>query len=339
MKRFAGILVPAALICLPASALKADVTMRLLGRVVSQDGKPIPGAKITIKKIDTGWKVEVTAGEDGTFARAGITPDPQKVYEITVTKDGFAPWTNTMAIPLKQEPLRLDVTLLPAGAGGDAQGGAAPAPEDPGQKADTEAREAFNKAIPLLKSGQKDAALPLLKQAYESMGTAADTMKDELRKADVLAIYPQIARIYGNALVEAGKQEEAIAPLSKAVELAPNDKASASAAKALVDIYGAKKDSANKAKYQAVLDALVGPDPSTEYNAAAQAFNAGKMAPAKQHLLKAISIDPKFPDSYYLLGLVELNAGDMAGAKTHFHKYLELAPSGKHAQEIRDMGM
>lgn len=343
-------LIPAALLIAAGLPAHADTFARLTGHVNDLKGKPVAGAKVTITRTDRNISREVTTNKSGSWLIAGLEAGD---YQISVTAPGYVTFKFTMKAPLGdvgKQDIQIPTVAENGGApvldatasGGNLQVQApkaqAPA-EDPAAKADAEAREAFNNALPLLKSGQKDAALPLLKESYDKLGTAISTMQDETRKADSEAIYPQVARVYSMALVDAGKKDDAIPVLQKALELAPGDKATAPMAKALVDIYTEKKDAANRAKYQAVLDGLVGPNPGVEYNQAVEAFNAGKVSAAKQHLTKAIAIDAKFPDSHYLMGLVLLNEGNLAAAKAQFKTYLELAPDGKHAQEIRDMGM
>lgn len=352
MNRTLRALVPALLLAPACMTLHADNFARLSGTVTDDSGVAVAGAKVVLSRLDRNWTREVTTNKEGVWLIAGLEP---KEYVITVSAPGFASYKFKMKAPLG-DVLRQDIKLLTVAQNGGAAmvdaTGDAPAPqaaakaqaaaEDPAAKADADAREAFNGAVPFLKAGQKDQALPLLKQAYEKITFASDTMAadplaDEARKADTLSIYPQIARLYGTTLVDCGKKDEAIPVLAKVIDLAPADMANARPIKDLVDIYAEKKDAGNKAKYQALLDKLVGPDSSTEYNAGADAFNAGKMQQAKAHLAKAIQIDPKFPDSYYLLGIVEYALQNPSSSKANLKKYLELAPSGKHAQDVKQM--
>jgi lipoprotein NlpI len=89
--------------------------------------------------------------------------------------------------------------------------------------------------------------------------------------------------------------------------------------------------------YTEMVDKIYGPQVGNAYNRGVDLFNAGKTSEAKPHLRRAIEIDPKFAESYYLLGLCEIGDGDLAAGKTNFQKYLELAPNGKYASEIKEM--
>jgi tetratricopeptide (TPR) repeat protein len=353
MNRTLRALVPALLVAPACMTLHADTFSRLTGKVTDNGGTPVVGAKVTLSRLDRNWTKEVSTNKEGVWLIAGLDA---KEYIVTVNAPGFAAYKFKMKAPLG-DVLKQDIKLLTVAQNGGAAmvdaTGDAPAPqqatakpqpsvEDPAVKADADAREAFNGAVPFLKANQKDQALPLLKQAYEKITFASDTMAadpmaDEQRKADTLSIYPQIARLYGTTLVDCGKKDDAIPILAKVIDLAPGDAANALPIKDLVDIYAEKKDAENKAKYQALLDKLVGPDSSTEYNAGVEAFNTGKMQQAKTHLTKAIQIDPKFPDSYYLLGIVEYALQNPSASKANLKKYLELAPSGKHAQDVKQM--
>lgn len=335
MNRTLRALIPTLLLASAGLTLRAETFDRLVGLVHTTDGKPVVGAKVILQRLDMNWKVEMTTDSKGEFARAGIVPTSAEVYQITITKDGFAPLVMKFKMEVSSDTIHKDFTLqLPgeAGSGGEATASAA----DPAIKEDIDARAAFNAAIPLYNAKQYAEALPNLEKAYKGMTDAVATMKDESAKADSQSLLPTISKAYGLALLQTGKGDEAIAPLSQLVDADPKNAKNADAMLALVDIYTKKKDDANRAKYQGILNAATGTsNASIPYNEGVKAFNANRMKEAKQHLLKAVEADPSFPDSHYLLGLIEMNQGNMAGAKAHFRKYIELAPNGSHAEEVK----
>ncbi len=337
MNRKLRALVPALILASAGLTLHAEQFDRLAGLVKGTDGKPVVGAKVVLQRLDMAWKVEMTTDAEGKFARAGIVPTSAVSYQVTITKDGYTPLIQKFAMQLSGDTVHKDFTLLltseaPAGAQPD---GKAPAP-DPAMKEDAEARAAFNTAIPLYNAKQYAEALPSLEKAYKGMTDAVATMKDEAAKADSAALLPNVGKAYGFALHQVGKDDDAIAPLSQIVDADPKNAKNADAMKLLVDIYTKKKDDTNRAKYQAMLNAATGTSNAADpYNAAVKAFNASHFKEAKQHLLKAIEADSTFPDSYYLLGLVEMNQGSLPGAKSNFKKYLDLAPNGSHADEVK----
>ena len=342
MNRNLRALFPLAILACATPSLMADVTMRITGKVMGKDGQPVAGAAMTIKKLDNGWTREITTDSNGVYSQAGLQPDLNKNYEITIKKDGFSTSVQHIAVPLVGSSMTKDFTLYkPGEANPDAPATAAAAPSvDPALKEDSEARAAFNAAIPLYNDKKYAEALPNLEKAYKGMNDAVAAMKDETAKADSQTQLPVMAKAYGLALHQLGKDDDAIAPLASVVDADPKNKDNVSAMQALLDIYTKKKDDANKAKYQSLLNAATGVSGATEpYNEAAKAFNANHFKEAKQLLTKAMAADPSFADSYYLMGIVEINQGNMAGAKTNFKKYLELAPDGKHAEEIKEMGL
>lgn len=334
MNRTLRALIPVMLVAAPS--LRADTTIRFTGTVKTQDGKPVEGAKVTLQRLDVNWKAEMVTDAKGMFARAGVTPLTGQMYQVTITKDGFAQLQEKLTLSLGNEAgHNRDFVLLPPGSTTTSADGSTEL--DPALKADAEAREAFNAAVPLYKNKQYAEALPNLEKAYKDMTTAVATMKDELAKADSQSLLPTISKVYGLALHQVGKDDEAIVPLASVADADPKNPKNADVMQTLVEIYGKKKDDANKAKYQAMLNTATGTtNAAAPYNEAVKSFNAGKFKEAKQQLDKAIASDPTFPDSYYLIGLVEMNQGNLAAAKGHFKKYLDLAPNGKHAQEVKD---
>lgn len=335
MNRTLRALVPALAILAATPSLRADTNIHFTGTVKSQDGKPIAGAKVVLRRLDISWKAELTTDASGSFARAGITPLKGPMYEITVTKEGFAQFQQKIVLSLSDEAGHHRDIVLASGSGTTAAD-QPDAAADPAMKEDTEARTAFNTAIPLYNNKQFAEALPSLEKAYKGMTDAVATMKDDLAKAESQSLLPTISKTYGLALHQVGRDDDAVGPLSQTVDADPKNVKNADAMQALVEIYKKKKDDTNRNKYQALLNAATGTsNASVPYNEGVRAFNANRFKEAKQHLLKAVEADPSFPDSYYLLGLIEMNQGNMAGAKTHFRKYIELAPNGSHAEEVK----
>lgn len=82
-------------------------------------------------------------------------------------------------------------------------------------------------------------------------------------------------------------------------------------------------------------------------NEAAIFFNAGKLDEAAAAANKAIQVDPKRPDPYYIKGQALIPKATMdpktnkfvlpAGCLEAYQEYLELAPDGKFAPEVKDL--
>ncbi|HTL99074.1 MAG TPA: carboxypeptidase-like regulatory domain-containing protein, partial [Holophagaceae bacterium] len=228
MNRTLRALFPLAMLACATPSLMADVTMRLTGKVTSKDGKPVAGAKIALKKLDTGWHRDLVTDADGVYSQAGLQPDKDKNFEVTITKDGFSTRVKRIAVPLQGSSLTVDFTIyrpgetpLDADAADFSVAATAAVPTapavDPALKEDSEARAAFNAAIPLYNDKKYAEALPGLASAYKGITDAVATMKDEEAKAESQALVPTVAMAYGLALHQLGKDDDAIEPLSRVV--------------------------------------------------------------------------------------------------------------------------
>jgi tetratricopeptide (TPR) repeat protein len=61
----------------------------------------------------------------------------------------------------------------------------------------------------------------------------------------------------------------------------------------------------------------------------------GRAVEARSWAKKALDVNPDLADAYVVLGGAEQEAENPAEAKAAYKKYLELAPSGRHARELR----
>lgn len=333
MSRTSRVLVPAVAILAGAVSLKADA-VRFTGVVKTKSGKPVAGAHIMLERLDISWKVEFTTDADGRFARAGVTPLADPVYQLTISKDGFVTTHEKLVISFSNEDSRKKEFVLLTPQEAVSEGGPS---VSPGAAEAEKARAAFNAAAPLYNQKQYAEALPGLEAAYKGMTKAEGEAEDDMTKASIQDGLTLMTKVYGITLHKLNRDDEAVTLLAQIVDADPKNVKNGDAMKTLVEIFEAKKDAANLAKYQAILNAAAGVSNGlAPYNEGVSAFNAGRMKEAKIQLQKAIAADPAFADSYYLLGLVEMNQGNLPAAKGHFKKYLDLAPNGKHAQEVKD---
>jgi CheY-like chemotaxis protein len=61
----------------------------------------------------------------------------------------------------------------------------------------------------------------------------------------------------------------------------------------------------------------------------------GQLTPAKRWAKKALAVDPNVPEAHVFVGFAEQAAGRNAAARAAYLRYLELAPNGKHAEELK----
>jgi tetratricopeptide (TPR) repeat protein len=64
-------------------------------------------------------------------------------------------------------------------------------------------------------------------------------------------------------------------------------------------------------------------------------INRGRAASSLTWARKALAIDPNLADAYAFVGTAEQQAGHAQAAKTAYLRYLELAPSGRFAQDLK----
>jgi tetratricopeptide (TPR) repeat protein len=329
-------LIPSLLLPAVCLSLSAESTGRISGKVTTQDKKPIPGAKVVLKRTDRNWSKELTTDKHGAFLQVGLDP---VLYDITVSADGFAPRIYPQQkVPLADVLVEEFVLLTPQQAQAEAvaSGTAQAAPEDPAAAADSAGRDAFNKIIPLYNDQKYTEALAGVEDSYKKLNDAQSSLKDEAAKTEVTQLLPKVARVYGIclALGSTDRKAEAEPFLTKALAENPKDER---ALAGMIEVAKAKGDKAAAQQYQASLDAIHGPNPDVVYNKAVEAFNAGSTKEAKAELQKVLQLDPKYPEAYYLLAMVEFGEMNLKGTKQNLEKYLELAPDGKNAATAREM--
>ena len=328
-------LIPALLLPAVCLTLSAESTGRISGKVMTQDKKPISGAKIVLKRTDRNWSKELTSDKHGAFLQVGLDP---VLYDITVSAEGYVTLVEQQQkIPLADVLVKEFTLLTPeqARTAAVANGTAQVAPEDPAAAADSAGRDAFNKIIPLYNEMKYSEALPGAEDSYKKLNDAQANLKDEAAKTEVVQLLPKVARVYGICLaLGSDRKAEAEPFLTKALTDNPKDER---ALAGMVEVAKAKGDKAAEQKYQGELDAIHGPNPDVIYNKAVEAFNAGKTKEAKAELQKVQQLDPKYPEAYYLLAMVEFGEMNLKGTKQNLEKYLELAPNGKNAATAREM--
>jgi len=329
-------LIPALLVSVACLSLHAETTGRISGTVTNKEGKPVVGAKVTLKRTDRNWTKDLVTDKSGNFLQVGLEP---KEYALTVTAEGYAEYkeASLVKIPLGEVVVKKVTLLTPAEAraqGAAAGGGQAPA-DDPGMALDAEGRDAFNLAIPLYNEGKYGEALPEVEKAYKTLTEAREKMKDEQAKADLGPELLKIERVLGICLAQAGAKKEDGEPyLLKALERNPKDERVIAG---LIETSKAKGDKAAEQKYTGMIEAIHGPNPDVMYNKGVEAFNAGHSKEAKAHWLKTLEITPTYAEAHFMLAMVEFGENNLRGTKQHLEKYIEIAPTGKNAETAKEM--
>ncbi len=319
--------------------LAADTTGGITGKVLTKAGQPIPDAVVTLKRTDITYLKELKADAKGKFIQVGMAPVE---YDVMVHATGFVDFKDHFKIPLG-DLMKRDFTLLTpdeARAATPAGTTLVAAPLDPGAQLEDTGYAAFNEATGLYNAKEWKKSEPFIEKAYKSLNESLAKTKDDAAKGEIQEKLKTVSRVYGVVLYEVGKEDKAAAKfdqakplLEQAYESNPKDMR---VIEALLAMAKEKGDKAGVVKYQGAIDTVVGPRPENAYNDGVAAYNANKFKDAKEFILKAIQIDPKFADSYYMLGLIETNNNNLKPAKEAFKKCLELAPTGKHAAECKE---
>ena len=340
MKNIAyALMIPA--ICL---TLTAESTGRISAKLTTKGGKPIAGAKFLLERdrSEIQWAKEMTTDAEGHFMLVGLAP---KEYTITITAEGYVPLKVLRRIPLGDSLTETFVLLTATEARATA-----PASADPSAAKAASGSEAFNSGISFYNEQKYAEALPFIATAYNNLSEALSTTTNTTTKTEMETRMPVLERVYGIVLAEVSRTD------SPSAETAPDPAKLANATKAepmlvhalerspkdqrivtcLLAVATTKQDAEAIKKYQDALDALIGPRPELIYNEAVVQFNAGNYKQAKTSVAKAILLDPKFADSYWLQGVVEFSLGSTKAAKESFKKYMEIAPTGKKASEVKE---
>lgn len=275
--------------------------------VTDMEGNALEGVEIILhsKKLES-FEEKLTTDEKGHAKILLKLGD----YEVEFHKEGFAPMKQVIK-PSMGERKELDVKL---GSIGQAMAQMDDAGELTGKD---KAVVLFNEAVPMIKAGDDDGALPKLEEAIQEDPELAPAlfhagrihlMKNDLEKAEaellkVLEVKPDMDSVY---------------PL-------------------LAETYKRMGDDKNYEKYLAEAETRGTVSAGEYYNQAAEKINAGDDTGAKPLLEKAISINPEFADAYYELGMLYLRTGDTQKCVDNLNKYLEYKPDGPNAQVCKDL--
>ncbi len=328
MTRTNNFIVPA-LVLSAFLPLAAESTGRIAGKVTNKAGQPIAGARITVKRLDINWTKTFETDSKGNYFYAGLAP---KEYDLTCVAEGYVNHLEKPKIPLA-ETLTLNIEMTRPG---EFKGGAGQVaqPVDEGAKLENEGLNLFNENLELYQQGRFAEAMGPFETAYASLKNSLEKTTDEMAKAELKPKVELVERILGLTYYQVGKKDEAEPLLLKAIERKADDQ---NVIVGLVEIYAARKDAVNEAKYRAMLEKLTGPNPDITYNRAVEAFNAGKNKEARDQVDATLRINPKHAEAHYLLALLDLGDGHMAPARAALLKYLELAPNGKKVGEVKEI--
>ncbi len=331
-KLLTAMIIPAACV-----SLVAQSTGRMQGKVTGKDGKPVPGVVFTISRKEITWTKTLQVDAKGNYMQVGLEP---KEFDIEITAPGYQGLKETIKIPLG-DTFKKDYVLMTTKEAQEQALAQSQANMSESEKKSISGSHAFNTGVEFYNRQEFAEARPHLVQAVEDLRAARKALKEG---EDPKPMDNQLAvaeRVCGLTLFEVGRKapvnpeylKQAMPMLEKAFQANPKDQR---LALALAESAKGSGDEAAATKYQAILDALVGPRPELAYNDGVTAFNNGDFETAKKKVDNAIRIDPAFADSYWLKGVVEFSLNNLKAAKEAFKTYLEKAPNGKKAGEVKE---
>jgi len=163
-------------------------------------------------------------------------------------------------------------------------------------------------------------------------------------------------QVLGNAQVAAGKPQEALATYDRAVELAKKELAAESDSLRAKNVVGQMLNArgniyANLSRYDEAIAAFAEAAKASAYpalpyfNLCATYYHLNRMAEAVAACDQASASDPTMYEAYYLKASALFGRGSVQqgqyvvppGTREALNQYLELAPSGEHAQLVREM--
>jgi len=324
-----------AAIAIVAFPMAAQTTGRIAGKVTDSAGKPIANATVTLRRTDTTVMRTVKVDSSGGFSQIGLEPYD---FELVVTAEGYVEHKEKFRPPVG-DTLVKNITLKKPEE-------ASPVESQAGSGADVATSnagsEAYNRGINYLNEKNYIGAMKELEIAMASFkasteGDVSEDVRSGIAKNIVLAAGKYALCQYEIGKADPEKRKELWTLAEPALQADFESNHESYIAQALASIANMRGDKKAEAKYLDEIEKKEGPQAEISYNRAVDLFNEGKYSDAKTHLKRAIEIDPKLSETYYLLAICEYSDGDMKAAKSLLEKYLQMDPKGKYAATVKEM--
>lgn len=314
---------------------------RLQGEVTDAQGKPVAGAKVTLKspKDPTIGPPVITTDKKGKWSYLGLVGG---TWTIAIEADGFVAaegpaqvneFGPSPAVRVKLNPITKEMidAATPKNEVREAlEKGNALVVEQKWAEARAEYEKAFADAK--LKDEYKPMVLRAIAQTYngeQNYGKSIEILQQALamnREVDTLMMLSQ-------TYYEAKKNDEAIATLKETATASNDDP---KVVKLLVDILVDAGKEEEAKTYMAKLPEGTKIDPASLLNIGIRQFNDGKTAEALQSFNRVVDENPALADAYYYRALAFMSSGQNKEAKADLQKLLELDPNSKFAADAKD---
>lgn len=329
-----------ALLCmLGAGVAWSQATSGKVKGTITSGGKPVPNVQVILTSTTTGKTYKMKTDRDGSFAGVGIafgqydqeieSATGEKLYKRKVSVAGEGGAVDDLTVEIgtgggptiskeemeklkaeREKGLSLNALISQYNAAQQAKNWQEAADVLKQMIAADPNRWDFQKALGDMQFnlGQYEDSIA----TYEKVIPVAEAATKNDPKADPAKTKATFGQIYtneGNAYLKLKKNPEAIAAFTKAAELDPN--------------------------------------PATAYfNLCATQYNTGNTDGALAACDKAISADPNRADAYFIKGSLMMASSSMdkqgklqapPGTAEALNKYLEIAPTGPHANDVKEM--
>jgi tetratricopeptide (TPR) repeat protein len=287
---------------------------RLQGQVNGPDGRPVEGAKITLRIGSDGvdpakeGPASVTTDAKGRWSILGLAGGS---WGILIEKEGFQPSEGLVKVNESgppPQPIRVDLKAP------SVQQQQQAAQDDAG----SQAKQALDQGNALLEAGRYAEA----RAQYETAMAKVDA-----------ELHPAILRAIAKTWYEEKQPDKAVATLEQALQLKPDDVESLKLVINLLVAQGKEKEAQT---YMARLPQGQTVDADTLLNVGIKYYNEQKLDDALTQFDRVVKENPNLADAYYYRGLVYLNQGKTAEAKADFQKVLEIDPKHPQAADVRE---
>ncbi|MDR2561452.1 MAG: carboxypeptidase regulatory-like domain-containing protein [Holophagales bacterium] len=327
-----------ATIAIVSFPLAAQTTGRIGGKILDSAGNPIAKVTVTLRRADTNVTRQIKVDKNGSYLQVGLEPYE---FEFVVKAEGYVEHKEMISISIDRQ-LTKDITLKKPSEVAAAAGQVA----DPGIERGNEAADAYNRGIAFFNAKNYADALTALESALASFKVSIETVENPDIKTGLQKNIALTARMFAlcqyeigkaDADTDAEKRKEMWALAKPVLQADFENNPDSYVAQALANIARMEGDKEAETRYLDAIDKIEGPQAESSFNRAVDLYNEGNFAAAKVHLKKAIEIDPKLSDTYYLLAVCEYFDQDMKAAKSLLEKYLQLDPKGKYADTVKEM--
>jgi tetratricopeptide (TPR) repeat protein len=332
----------ALVLTLAASMAWSQATSARVEGTITAAGKPVADAQVVFTSKENGRTFKFKTDKNGQYSGYGL-PFGQYDQEV-ISPAGEKLYKKPVNIVSENGTTVNKLSVDVSGGGGQPAMSAAEVEKLKAQNQQAQSQNALIQQLnPALQAKNWAVAEPLLTQLVGMNPTNWE--------------YQQAL---GNAQLNLGKFDEAVATFEKAIPLAENaaaakdpkaDPAKAKAAVAgMLNNEGAaytKLKQPQKAVEAYTKAAAMDPNPGTAYfNLCATQYNSGNTQGALAACDKAIAADPNRADAYYIKGSLMMadSKQDKDGKLTAppgtaeaLNKYLELSPDGPHANDVKQM--